>query len=388
MVNSDLLCRAFAARFGNSSPEVLVRAPGRVNLIGEHTDYNDGFVLPIGMKQSVHLAARGRKDGVVRVYSEAFGETAEWRVGDEAVGAGPVWARYLQGVTALLQGEGVALPGADVVIDSDVPVGGGVSSSAALEVGGALAMLTLADATMKPERLGRLCQRAEHEYAGAPCGIMDQTASIRAKRGHAMLIDCRSEEVEQVELGLKDTLIVVMNTQVKHSIAGGEYGRRQAQCSEALGVVQKADPEVRALRDVTPAMLPERIGDMDPTAGKRARHVVMECQRVLDAVACLRSGGLDGFGALMYASHDSLRDDYEVSCAELDALVDICRDIGEVYGARMTGGGFGGCAVALVQAGGFPRLKGRIERDYSGAFDKPAVVYTTEPEDGARAWRP
>jgi len=387
MVNSDTLGSAFAATYAETLPEVFVRAPGRVNLIGEHTDYNDGYVLPIGTKQALYIAARGRRDGRIRAYSRAFDETAEWSIGEEIPQDTPAWANYLKGVTALLRNEGVSLTGADLLVESDVPVGGGVSSSAALEVGAALAFLTLANASLEPMRLATLCQQAENEYAGAPCGIMDQTASIHAKKGHAMLIDCRTRRVEQVPLRLADAAIVLIDTQVKHSIGGGEYGIRRRQCAEALAALRSKDERIGALRDVRPADLKTAMGCMDATAARRTRHVVTECQRVLDAVACLRNGSLVEFGALMYASHKSLRDDYEVSCAELDALVEICRDVDGVVGARMTGGGFGGCVVALVERRAVGPLQARIERDYSGAFEKPAVVYTTEPDDGARAWR-
>jgi galactokinase len=264
-----------------------------------------------------------------------------------------------------------------------VPIGGGVSSSAALEVGTALALLALAGQKMDPIPLALLARQAEHRYAHSPCGIMDQFICVLGQAGHALLLDCRNQAYEQVPLPADDAELVVMNTQVKHSIGQSEYPVRQQQCRDGLAGIQQQHPELTSLRDVTTDMLDAAADRMDDVAFRRCRHVVTEIDRTKQAADALRAGDLATFGQLMFASHASLRDDYAVSCDELDALVEIAGNVPGVHGARMTGGGFGGCAIALVRRGAEDKLRAAIESDYNGRFAEPAIVYTTTAAKGA-----
>ena len=382
-IKTDRLRAEFADLFGPAEPDMWVRAPGRVNLIGEHTDYNDGFVLPIAMSQALRVAARRRDDRRLRVHTTAFDETVELDLENLGPPAEPKWANYVKGVAALLLAEGIDLPGADLLIDSEVPVGGGVSSSAALEVGVANALLGLADRRLDPVALALLCRRAEHEYAGSPCGIMDQFICVLAREGHALLLDCRSQAYDQIPMNLPGTALVVMDTQVKHEIGASEYPVRQQQCLDGLAAIQSADSSVRSLRDVTSETLGRFVDRMGPVVVRRCCHVVTEIERTVAAADALRAGDADAFGRLMIASHASLRDEYEVSCAELDALVAIACSVDGVHGARMTGGGFGGCAIALVDAGAVDALSQAVKRDYDVRYDAPALIYTTTPSAGA-----
>jgi galactokinase len=268
-------------------------------------------------------------------------------------------------------------------IHSELPVGGGVSSSAALEVGFAKALLALAGEGMGPVPLALLARQAEHEYAHSPCGIMDQFVSVLGRANHALLLDCRSQTYEQIPLSLNDAAFVVMDTQVKHEIGSSEYAARQQQCRDGLAILQSSHPQAAALRDVTSAMLECQRDQMGPVLWKRCRHVVTEIERTRQAAEALRRGKLETFGRLMYDSHASLRDDYEVSCRELDRLVEVARRVEGVYGARMTGGGFGGCAVALARREAEAPLRAAIGLRYDRGFHQPAVVYTTTAADGA-----
>jgi galactokinase len=384
MVNADELQGRFQKVFGDAKPAFLVRSPGRVNLIGEHVDYNDGFVLPIAMTQALWVLAAPRSDAVIVAHSTAFDQSVTFPASDPGPPGEPFWANYVRGVAAMLNRQSIALKGANLLIHSQVPVGGGVSSSAALETGVARALLAVAGADMDPVPLALLCRQAEHEYAHSPCGIMDQFVCGLGQADHALLLDCRSQQYEQIPFMLDDALLVIMNTQVKHEIGSSEYPLRQKQCLEGLAVLQRKHPEMRSLRDAVPMMLKEAQPDMTPLAFDRCWHVVTEIERTAKAAEALRACDLDAFGKLMVGSHQSLSQKYEVSCPELDALVEIARSVQGVYGARMTGGGFGGCAVALVQRVAEGPLKSAIADRYNGRYKRPALVYTTKAEDGAR----
>lgn len=384
-VNTDTILKEFAQAFEGHAPTVLARAPGRVNLIGEHTDYNEGYVLPIAMDRAIFVAARPRNDGRLRAQSTLLNETVMWPL-EELGGPGePAWANYVKGTAAMLMRHGVELCGADLLIVSELPIGGGVSSSAALEVGTAKALLALTNAFVDPVQLALLCRQAEHEFANSPCGIMDQFASLLTHEGAALLLDCRSQQFDHLPFAPEGAAIVVMDTQVKHSIGGSEYPVRQKQCLAGVEFFRQKDTSVRALRDVNEVMLARHVGQMDPTVAARCRHVVTENARVVHASEALRAGAFHEFGQLMTDSHRSLRDDYKVSCAELDALVELACGIGGVYGARMTGGGFGGCAIALVEDHAIDALTRAIKSRYDRQFDKPALVYTTRAAAGAEA---
>jgi galactokinase len=329
------LQEAFRNRFGERPR--MFRAPGRVNLIGEHTDYNDGFVMPAAIEFATWAASAPRDDRRLVVHSENYAETVEFDIDQPPPRRGH-WSDYVLGVATMLQWEGLKLRGANLLLRGEVPIGAGLSSSASLEVAVALA---LAPVPVEPERLAKLCQRAENVYAGVRCGIMDQFIATHARVGTSLMLDCRSLEYSFSPLptGVK---LVIANSMVRHSLAAGEYNRRRAECAEAAAFFGKS------LRDVTVEELEQAACRLPDTIFRRARHVITENARVIQAQAALNRSDLGTFGKLMYESHRSLRDDFEVSCAELDTLVEVARGVPGVYGSRMTGGGFGGCTISLV----------------------------------------
>jgi galactokinase len=337
----------FKSAFG-VGPTRAASAPGRVNLIGEHTDYNDGLVLPMALEQRTAVVLGAAEDGLWRFVSEQEPARAESMTASEMMDpARRGWTAYVRGVVAGFAASGHGAAPMRVAVASDVPLGGGLSSSAALEVAAATALEGALGVGLGAWEKVLLCQRAEHAFAGTPCGIMDQASAVLARAGHALLLDCRSRETTAVPLGGGATAVLVMNSMVRHDLAGGEYARRKADCEAAVGALRGAGfGAVRALRDATPAML----GRLPPGSRlfRRARHVVSEIARTRAAAAALAEGDAAALGTLMDASHASLRDDYEVSCPELDVLVEAVRGRPGVHGARMTGGGFGGCVVALV----------------------------------------
>jgi galactokinase len=386
VVNKQDLISRYEQAFTGARPAFVVRAPGRVNLIGEHTDYNDGLVLPIAMSQALHVVIGTSGDDTVEARSSSFAEPARFSAvdpGPPGVAGMPAWSNYVRGVAALLVKAGVRLRGAKLLIHSEVPIGGGVSSSAALEVGSAMAFLALAGEKMEPVPMALLARQAEHQYAGSPCGIMDQFICALGREFYALLLDCRTQEYEHIPLPFDNAVLAVIDTQVKHNIGGSEYPVRQQQCGEGLAVLKSRYPQLASLRDVKPNMLYGQRSAMDPVIFQRCQHVVTEIERTNEAADALRHGKLDVFGSLMFDSHASLRDDYAVSCPELDSLVEIARNVRGVYGARMTGGGFGGCAIALVEPSAVEPLEQAVRADYDGHFEKPALMYTTTASDGA-----
>jgi len=364
-------------------PKYIARAPGRVNLIGEHVDYNDGFVLPIAMSQALYVVAGPGDDDTIEVHTTVSGESVRFPASCPGPPGEPAWANYVRGVAEMLRRGGITLVPGRLLIHSEVPLGGGVSSSAALEVGTALALLALAGHTLEPVRLALLAQQAEHEYANSPCGIMDQFICVLGKQHHALMLDCRSQTYEHLPMQLDDVVLAVMNTQVKHDLGASEYPVRQQQCRDGLAVLKAIYPQVGTLRDATFEQLTACKDKMDPITARRCRHVVSEIERTRQAAEALRRGDPGTFGRLMVESHVSLRDDYAVSCPELDALVDIATGIPGAYGARMTGGGFGGCAIALIQASSEEPLRTAVRDQYDARFQEPAIVYTTTASDGA-----
>lgn len=373
---------AFQKRFGRS-PEIF-RAPGRVNLIGEHTDYNDGFVMPAAIGFYTYVAAAPRSDGQLRIYSENFQEERVFDLGNLEGPPTRHWSDYVRGVAAVLAGTGCKLTGADILIASDVPIGSGLSSSAALEVSTALALLGISREQMQRARVALNCQRAENEYTGARCGIMDQFISCFGKSGHALLLDCRTLERELLPLSNK-ARILVCNTKVKHNLAGGEYNQRRADCEASVVYLRQFLPDIQALRDVTVPQLEEFGQGLPEIRYRRCRHVVSENERVLEAAQALKSEDLKQYGELMYASHRSLRDDYEVSCRELDIMVDVASRLDGVFGARMTGGGFGGCTVNLVREDAVESSRAQIARGYKAATGIDPEIYVCTAAEGAAA---
>ncbi len=371
----------FARAFGGKC--VLVRAPGRVNLIGEHTDYNEGFVFPVAINREVRYAVSARSDRRVVLRSLNFGAQAEFSLDDIRPDQEQRWSNYVRGVAVVLQQAGHALRGMNAVIEGDVPLGSGLSSSAAMEVGALLAFQTLSGLEIEPEQAALLAQKAENQFVGVNCGIMDQFISRLGRKGHALLIDCRSLAYEAVPVGGDEVRIVVSDSKVKRGLVDSEYNRRRAECERAVALLSQKLPGIRALRDVAPEQLEANQNLLADETLRRARHVVTEDDRCLQSVAALRAGDLDAFGRLMDQSHVSLRDDYEVSCRELDLLVDAAHAVPGVLGSRMTGAGFGGCTVSLVRAGAVERFRRDVSAAYERATGASPEIYVCSAEAGA-----
>jgi galactokinase len=360
------LANAVTERFREvygTSPSGTFRAPGRVNLIGEHTDYNDGFVMPAAIDFYSYAAIGERADHTLSVYSEQFHQSVEFRIAHLAGPPRKHWSDYVRGVAAVLRDEGYPLRGANLVIDGQVPIGSGLSSSAAIEVTTALALTSLGGVTIPLLEVARLCQRAENTYTGARCGIMDQFVSCFGKQDHALMLDCRSLEATYLQLP-PNVCLVICNTMVRHELATGEYNERRAACERVVETIAKFRPEVRALRDLTLEDLEHYQNQISSVDFRRCRHVITENDRVKDAKAALESADLARFGELMYLSHDSLDQDYEVTCRELNIMVKLAREFEGVYGARMTGGGFGGCTITLVENKVVPEFQATVAREY------------------------
>ena len=379
-MNTDDLARRFTELFG-ASPELIARSPGRVNLIGEHTDYNDGWVFPAALEMGTVVAARRRAGRQLHAIAPRMDGRDSAPLDDLRPREGPAWTRYVRGVAALLAADGCPVPGVDLLIDGDLPLGSGLSSSASLELGVAAALMTLAGCPIERTALARLGQRVENEIVGLQSGIMDQLAVACGVRGHALLIDCRTYDVAPVPLP-PEVRLLVLDSAAPRTLAGSAYNQRRAECESAVAKLQAAEPGLRALRDVTPELLAAEAGRLGAVELRRARHVVSENQRVLDSVAALRAGDTGRFGQLMVASHDSLRDDYEVSGPELNTLVTLALATPGVLGARLTGAGFGGCAVALVETPVADGAAASIAERYRAATGREGQVYPSTPAEG------
>ena len=368
MVHSGPLstARAVTERFRavyRTDPRGLFRAPGRVNLIGEHTDYNDGFVMPAAIDFYSYAAIVERTDRTLSVYSEQFDRSVEFSIDQLAGPPRRHWSDYVRGVAAVLRDEGYPLKGANLVIDGQVPIGSGLSSSAAIEVTTALALTSLGGVTIPLLEVARLCQRAENTYTGARCGIMDQFVSCFGKQEHALMLDCRSLEATYLQLP-PNVRLVICNTTVRHELATGEYNERRASCERVVEIIRRFIPSIRALRDLTLEELERYRGKISDVDFRRCRHVITENARVTDAQSALQGADLIRLGELMYRSHESLDRDYEVTCRELNIMVDLARSLEGVYGARMTGGGFGGCTINLVESKMTLQFQTTIGREY------------------------
>jgi galactokinase len=357
-------------------------APGRVNLIGEHTDYNEGFVMPCALGFRTYVAIAGRSDRTLKVYSLDFDETLSIDLDNPGSGPTGHWSDYVRGVAAVLCSRGVELRGADLVIHGDVPIGAGLSSSAAIEVATAFALLGISGVSLDRREIAAICQRAEHEYAGTKCGIMDQFIACFGQKDYAVGLDCRGLEFDLLPLP-QDVRIVICNTMVKHQLAGGEYNQRRADCEEGVRIIRQSLPQTRALRDLDISELNMFSSAMPERIFRRCRHVVTENLRVLEAGEALLHADLKCFGEHMYASHVSLRDDYEVSCRELDIMVEAARKCNGVWGARMTGGGFGGCTVNLVRQGMVADFQAEVSRRYQEQTGIQPAIYVCAPSEGA-----
>lgn len=358
------------------------RAPGRVNLIGEHTDYNDGFVMPAAIDLSVFATISPREDRILEIFSENFNETVEFDLDEKDPKARKHWSDYAIGVAVILERAGHRLRGANLRLRGEVPVGSGLSSSAAVEVATASALTANSDLTIDRRELALLCQRAENEFVGARVGIMDQFAALFGEAQKALLLDCRSLEFQL--LPLPDTVnLVICNTMVKHELASSAYNERREQCEAGVQHLKRSLPHVNALRDVALEQLEQYGSDLPEVVYRRCRHVITENARVLSAAEALKSHHLRPFGKLMAESHRSLRDDYEVSSEELDVMVELASSIDGVYGARMTGGGFGGCTINIVAVEHVEHFKQVVARDYERKTGLKPEIYICEASNGA-----
>ncbi|MDD4890235.1 MAG: galactokinase [Phycisphaerae bacterium] len=387
MIESERALSVFAKQFGGGKPDLLVHSPGRVNLIGEHVDYNAGLVLPMAIDRGTTFAVRANGTKNVRLFAETFNAADSFDLSRVAKAGKCDWANYVRGVAALLLESGVDVPGADIAILSDLPVAGGLSSSASLEVGAATAFLGLAGATMEPLKLALLCQRAEHEYAGVPCGLMDQFAVVFGKVGHAIRMDCRTLEHQLVPCDHEAIAWVILDSRAPRKLAASGYAKRRKECDKALALLKKAGEKVETLRDVTVEMLEANEDRLGATLASRVRHVVTEIGRVVEGSEYLAIGQYDLFGRLMYASHRSLTTEYEASIDALDHIVETGADTLGVYGCRMTGGGWGGCAVALLAVEATRFFQERVTRSYVKKFGREPGYVVARPSDGVRVER-
>jgi galactokinase len=379
-MTSAELTRRFENAFG-SKPRVFC-APGRVNLLGEHTDYNDGFVMPCAIGFSTHVAISARPDRKLVVQSEDFLQQFEFDLDNlPARGAG-VWSDYVVGIAVMLQQMGHKTPGASLLVQGEVPIGAGLSSSAAIEVASALALISLNGAQLSLPEVAKLCQRTENVFIGARVGIMDQFISCLGKAGHALLLDCRSLEFKLIPVP-ESVRLVICNTMVKHEHASGAYNRRREECDEGVKILRQWYPEIRALRDVSVAQLEQHKTEIPSTIYKRCLHVVSENNRVQEGARYLSSGDVNRFGYLMRESHRSLRDLFEVSCRELDVMAEIAESLQGYCGGRMTGGGFGGCTVNLVKTADAQKFAAEIAQKYQAALKIKPDIYVCSAANGA-----
>ncbi len=367
--------------FGREAATV-VRAPGRVNLIGEHTDYNDGYVLPIAIDRSILVAAAPRDDRRVVLHSLDFDEGAQFSLDDIRRAAEGHWSNYERGVALYLQERGVTLTGLEAVITGDVPIGSGLSSSAAVEVVTAYAFQVLSGFDLSRVEMALICQRAENRFVGMNCGIMDQFISALGQRDRALLIDCRSLDYELVPIpaGVK---IIVCDTGVRRGLVDSEYNARRQECEEGVRTLGEHLPGVKALRDVSVSQFERYKDELPKVVRRRCRHVINENDRVLRGVEALKKGDLAGFGQLMNESHISLRDDYEVSCRELDIMVEAAWAIEGTYGSRLTGAGFGGSTVSLVADEAVETFQTQVAEAYQAATGLKPQIYVCRAEEGA-----
>ena len=371
----------FSKRFQTDAR--LFRAPGRVNLIGEHTDYNDGFVMPFAIDRATIIVGAKRKDRKIEAVALDMNESTTIDLDAAPQKKQKRWTDYVEGTARCVEEAFGLIGGANILITSDVPIGAGLSSSAALEISIGFALLSLAEIEIDREKLAFAAQKAEHEYAGIRSGIMDQFASSFSKKGNAMLLGCRSLAMEQIPFETPETVTIVCNTKVEHSLASSEYNKRREECEEGVRVLQKIRPNIKALRDVTIDELNKSKTEMSDVVFRRCRHVITENDRTLKAAEFFKTHQLADAGKLMFESHSSLRDDYEVSCKELDTLVEIAASVTGVFGARMTGGGFGGCTVNIVSTGTADQFEEAIREGYQKRFSKAPDIYRFRADDGA-----
>ncbi|MFC0186047.1 galactokinase [Pseudarcicella hirudinis] len=377
---SSLITEKFHSFF-QSSPELIVRSPGRINLIGEHTDYNGGFVLPASIDKELYFAIRKKEGSDCRIFAENLDEHDEFSI-DNLEKTGKEWANYLKGVVDQLQKAGYKIGGFDLVFGGNIPTGAGVSSSAALECGLAFCLNQLYDLNLDTLTMVKLSQKAENEFVGVNCGIMDQFASMFGKQSSVIQIDCRSLNYQYFPFEMEDFILILCNTGVKHSLGNSEYNTRRQECETGVQILQKYYPEIKTLRDVSMEMLGKHETEFPEIVLKRCKYVVEEIVRVQEACKDLTENNMRAFGQKMYQTHFGLQHDYAVSCEELDYLVEQTLEDENVFGARMMGGGFGGCTINLVKKDGVDRFLASISEAYQQKFNIELVSHLVTITDG------
>jgi galactokinase len=382
MINVSVLAAKFRQQYGKEPR--FFHAPGRVNLIGEHTDYNEGFVLPMAIDRGTTVAIAARSDRILRVLSLNLDASIDLDLDRLGLGRSGTWRDYVEGMAAALLEAGAGLIGADIALESNVSIGGGLSSSAALEIALGLALVSIANSPIEKLTLAHAGQTAEHRHVGINSGIMDQYISISAIKNHAILLDCRSLKARQIPLRLDEHQIAIIDSRVRHTLGSSEYNLRRRDCESGVNLLSRSIPGIHALRDVTSDQLEANRSLLPEPVLSRCRHVISENERTLKAADALAAGDLKELGKLMYASHRSLRLDYEVSCNELDLLVKIAEAQPAVLGARMTGGGFGGCTVNIVERRRIDSFIENASREYQAKTGIIPAILVTTATDGAR----
>ncbi len=377
---SDSVKEKFRQRF--SAEPVIVRSPGRVNVIGEHTDYNNGFVLPAAIDKAIYVGLSKRDDDKILLYSEEFAQAHETTVAEVAI-TDKQWPNYILGVVDQLNKRGFKISGFNLNIDGDVPVGAGLSSSAAVECATAFGLNHCFDLGIDKMELALIGQKAEHTFAGVMCGIMDQFASVFGKAGHVIRLDCQSLQYAYVPISMEGFKLLLLNTNVKHSLSSSEYNTRRQECAEGVRLLQQAGEPVESLRDANLTMVTKHLKERNQVVYRRCKYIVEENQRLLMACDALEASDLHTLGLNMYGSHDGLQHEYEVSCPELDFLVDAVRGHEAVIGARMTGGGFGGCTLNIVREDSIDALVADLGQRYKAAMGLDLTAYVATPDNGS-----
>lgn len=377
---AESLKKKFRLLFGQQP--LIVQSPGRINIIGEHTDYNEGFVLPAAIDKAAYMAVAIRNDNEIHLIADDLNEKFSININELQPQKNISWPNYILGPVAQLLKKNIAVTGFNAILSSNVPVGAGLSSSAAVECATIFALNELFHAKLDKITMIKMAQKAEHEYPGLLCGIMDMFASMMGKKDHVIKLDCRSLEYEYVPFKLDGIKVVLFDTNVKHSLASSEYNTRRKECTQAVEWVKEFHPEVKTLRDVTEAMLDKYVLPKNKLIDKRSRFVVQEIQRLQDACDDLKRGDIAALGNKMFATHDGLSRMYEVSCAELDFLVDFVKNNEDVIGARMMGGGFGGCTINLVRESAIDPLIEKIKPAYEQKTNLPFTFYIDSIGDG------